>query len=424
MTIDYDAAALSGWLGLPRLLIRYRGTILAGTIWGPVFWATNLVHLGLLFLCGRIPIGQMVPSTNVSTPDAWEWQPFWQGYELPEVPSSVAFVGFPLLFFFIVFYNNNSYQRFYALYGHCVGMGGRIMEWTALVKLHSLSETEQHRWSQWNAVRPMLAGMFILYYSLFGASVDAAEWEKIRQFQLLTADEVRTLQSYKGMKPFLPVYWALEEARSIVAEKAAVDESLHNDLGQGMRDQHILTQFQEVAFAFRGHCGQIVNLLKEPVPFPYFHLLSIMLTIQLLLLAYTTATWKSVNPFFGIPVVAIVSVVLIGMRSLAVQLSNPFGHDSVDFDIERFMRAAFDNAIAHLKAERKVCAGEQPRGIRNPLLLDPSRTLGNSGKALPPAAPMPPPAAGGAKGAKGAKAKKKEAAGGSSRDLMDPAYSL
>ena len=49
----------------------------------------------------------------------------------------MALVGLPLLFFFIVFYNNNSYQRYFQLYSHTVGMGAAAMEWTALVKSHS-----------------------------------------------------------------------------------------------------------------------------------------------------------------------------------------------------------------------------------------------------------------------------------------------
>ena len=92
---------------------------------------------------------------------------------------STALVGLPLLFFFIVFYNNNSYARFYQLYGHCVGLGAKTMEWTALVKQHSLCESEQHKWAQWNAVRLILGGMNILYYSLFGTGVDDDEWNKM-----------------------------------------------------------------------------------------------------------------------------------------------------------------------------------------------------------------------------------------------------
>ena len=117
----------------------------------------------------------------------------------------------------------------------------------------------------------------------------------------------------------------------------------------------------------------------------YFHLLSVMLLIQLVAIAYSFAVMPLVNPYFSIPVVIIISIVLVGMRSLAVQLSTPFGNDSVDFDIEKFMKGALDNSIAHLKSYRKICSNEDQavHGIKNPL-IDP--------KGLPPAGShMPPP---------------------------------
>jgi hypothetical protein len=296
-----------------------------------------------------------------------------------QLERSTAHVGLPLLFFFIVFYNNNSYQRFYTLYGHTVGMGGKTMEWTALVKAHSPSGAE-HMWTQWNAVRPMLAAMNILYYSLFGGDMDDTEWTKIIDRNLLTVEEVRTMKSYKGFKPFLAVNWALEEARAAVKEKSLVDESLKHDLGQGMRDELIISQFQQIAFEFRGHCGGIVNLLKQPVPFPYFHLLSFMLLVQLLLMAYSMACEAGGNPYFNIPVLLITSAVLIGMRSLAVQLSNPFGKDSVDFEIESFMKGALDNSVAFLRDSHRTSARHPAKGIKNPLLVG----VGSPARPPPP----------------------------------------
>ena len=65
---------------------------------------------------------------------------------------------------------------------------------------------------------------------------------------------------------------------------------------------------------------------------------------------------------------ALVSIVLIGMRSLAVQLSNPFGNDSVDFEIEKFMKGAYTNAVAQLSAERPTSKSALPLGVKNPLL--------------------------------------------------------
>ena len=50
MTIQYDAAALSGWVGFFKLFLRYRGTILAGAITGPLFWLVNLLHVAMLVI--------------------------------------------------------------------------------------------------------------------------------------------------------------------------------------------------------------------------------------------------------------------------------------------------------------------------------------------------------------------------------------
>ena len=37
---------------------------------------------------------------------------------------------------------------------------------------------------------------------------------------------------------------------------------------------------------FAGHNGQISNWLQQPVPFPYFHVLTLLLLVDLLLISY------------------------------------------------------------------------------------------------------------------------------------------
>ena len=54
MTINYDAEPLTGWRGLPRLFLRYRGTVLASTFNGPMFWLPNLLHVTMCFLGGQL----------------------------------------------------------------------------------------------------------------------------------------------------------------------------------------------------------------------------------------------------------------------------------------------------------------------------------------------------------------------------------
>ena len=88
----------------------------------------------------------------------------------------------------------------------------------------------------------------------------------IGERELLTDDEITALRAYKGMKPFLAVCWALDHVRKQQEALLGADSSAL---------ELVLWQYREVAFKFRGHCGQILNLLKQPVPFPYFHLLNV-----------------------------------------------------------------------------------------------------------------------------------------------------
>jgi predicted membrane chloride channel (bestrophin family) len=310
----------------------------------------------LLLLGGRIPL-------------AGSWEPL----VLPALPWKVGTIGLPLLFFFIVFFGNASYGRFYQLYSHCVGIGGATMEWVALVKTSTKHIAEPERVAaQWHAVRLILAAQHLLYYSLYGDGVQDAEWRMIAKRGLLTAREVQTLKQYGGMKPFLAVCWALDYVTAVITRDANIVLS-QRDTAKAVATEVLLMQFREIIFKFRGHCGQIINLLKQPVPFPYFHLLNFILVLQLLLIAYALACDPSLDalpPYFALLLLVFISIVLIGMRGLAVQLSNPFGTDAVDFELETFMRGAYKNAVAHLRSsELNVGDGCEPcKEFPNPLL--------------------------------------------------------
>lgn len=381
MTIEYDAGTLTGWCGLPRLLLRWQGTILHGALLGPMFWLVNLSHIAYLILGGRIeirvPHGGMFGGGNstgagAGTGSEVEWR-VWTPLSLPVLPWSTAVVGLTLLFFFIVFYGNASYGRFYQLYGHCVGIGGTTMEWVALVKQHSAGMREPERSSaQWNAVRFVLAAGHLLYYALHGDGLSDDEWQMIVLRDLLTEGEVEALKAYKGMKPFLAICWGLDHAKLMFA-RAHHPHLQHNSAASVHAEELMMAPMREVAFKMRGHMGQIINLLKQPVPFPYFHLLNCILLVQLLLISYALAGVGSgtgaLAPYFSIGIMAFITIVLLGMRGLAVQLSNPFGNDAVDFEIEKFLKGSYTNAVAHLReAEVRVDVGSMPTSrMRNPV---------------------------------------------------------
>ena len=375
MTIAYDASALQGWIGLPRLFMRCSGTIIPGAVTGPLFWITNVCHVAILILAGRLPVfvhnaaGERVPLFSCEADDDGLMCFFF-----PSMPWSAATVGLGLLVFFTVFYSNNCFTRFFTLYSHCVGLGGATMEWVSLVKgyasrIHGVDDNQLSA-LMWNSTRHILASMHILYYSLNEDNmISEDEWRMCVARNLLSFREVAAIKAYKGFRPFLVLHWGLEEGRGLLKVWSTSDPSRHHDLGQGMRDELILGAFREVAFKFRGHCGQIVNTLKQPVPFPYFHLLNVILLSQLLLVAYGLAT--SLTPAISIPVMAFISAVLLGMRGLAVQLSNPFGTGSVDFELEAFLNGAYTNAVAHLSSDaHDPCGSALPDTMQNPLAVD------------------------------------------------------
>ena len=174
---------------------------------------------------------------------------------------------------------------------------------------------------------------------------------------MLSEEEVQQVAVYRGFKPFLLQVWAMQTIRDYLdsgADKAA---------GAG------IGPFQAQALALRANCSDVVNLLAQPVPFPYYHVVSFMLCVNLFGMACAAAQlWRNSarnslrailcaqfsarssltpNPFairyaligfnsvMTIPVFFVVCLVLLGMKETAVMLSDPFGGDAVDFDCDQ-----------------------------------------------------------------------------------------
>jgi len=361
MAIHYDPGA-----GVFQTLFRWTGTILQLVLTKPLIYVLCFIHgmfvlldyLLWMHVCdGKSPGGGTcgTPGTDskIEWPDGGK-----STLMLPYLDWKAAALTTGLLTFFIVFYGSQSYGRFYTLFGHCIGLGGATMEYTALVKLHLIQEPA----ARWNAVRHILAAMHIMYFGLRNvgttvADIDVEEWNTIRTRQLLTEGEIETIQAYKGFKPFLPVHWAMQEAE---AQLLIVDPT------DSKSETLMLQQLQEKAFAFRGHCGQITNLLKQPVPFPYFHVLNFMIVITLTIVAYVLVPMG--KWYLTLIIMFVFSLVLIGLKDVAICLADPFGEDDVDFNVDDFLQAAYKNSVANLSDEHVPCGAATPDGISNPLL--------------------------------------------------------
>merc|ERR1719502_2304822 len=83
--------------------------------------------------------------------------------------------------------------------------------------------------------------------------------------------------------------------------------------------------------------------MTQPIPFPYYHTLTLMLSLNLLLIAYSMIEFETV---MTIPCFFIIVLVCLGLMETAVALADPFGGDDVDFETEVYMA----NMLANTKA--------------------------------------------------------------------------
>jgi len=304
MTISYDA----GDFNELTVLLRWRGTIMPAVLCRPVMWLLLGAHITFLYL-------HLYRHDIIMPPLPWK---------LTGVPTS-------LLTFFLVFYSGNCYTRYYAFYSKCTGMSGAVMCWVGLLRVHFPKATPD---KLWNLCRHIVASVYILYFQLAGGASDGgkqvteSEWLVLLQTGLISQEEKKKLTEYRGFKPFLMQIWALR----------ALTEHIKED-GSGAA----LAPFQAQALALRGHCAEIVNTMTQPIPFPYYHTLTLMLSLNMLLIAYSMIEFETV---MTVPCFLIIVLVCLGLKETAVALSDPFGGDDVDFETEVYMA----NMLANTKA--------------------------------------------------------------------------
>ena len=185
MTITYEPDA-----GLVETIFSWKGTVLPSVVREPLFWIVMLLH-GIFWGIDYFIRYQCFEDygTDGTTPDSTQvCLTKATGKNLPAISWKAISLGTSLLTFFLVFYSVHSYNRFYALYGNCVGLGGGIMEWSSLIKQYLPNDAGV----QWNCVRFMHAAMAVEYYGLRDSGVDDDEWKIIKERNLLTAEEVRS----------------------------------------------------------------------------------------------------------------------------------------------------------------------------------------------------------------------------------------
>ena len=82
--------------------------------------------------------------------------------------------------------------------------------------------------------------------------------------------------------------WAIIEVRAHIDQLPPLPDAPvapATDLTAAIRKENNLAEFRGVAIVLRKHMGAILELQRMQVPFPYFHMINLLLLVNLILVA-------------------------------------------------------------------------------------------------------------------------------------------
>jgi len=324
MTVEYDLNEFNEL----TCFFRWRGTVLPAVLCRPPIYALVGLHALFLYLHKylELDLGMIVKDGGV---------------------DDISKVSTTFLIFFLVYYGGNCYNRYFSMYSACMGMGGAVQCWVGLCRVYFPTATPD---ILWNLSRHMVASVYLLYFELGGMASDGgrviteAEWSVLFRSSLISASERKVLEKYRGSRFFLMQSWALRLASEQITKP---DKAPGADI----------RELEKYALELRSHGAAISNLLKQPVPFPMYHTLMLMMSVNLLVVSYALIEASAI---MSIPCFFIMCFVFFGLKETAIALSDPFGMDAVDFETDVFMARIMINTKELISRSANYVPKEMP----------------------------------------------------------------
>lgn len=303
--------------GITKTAFRISSTIIPMVVGGPEFW---------FFLAFNIAI-------FVSRKTGW-FKP--EDYDIV-LPWELTGVTGSLMTFFVVFYNNHVFARYNKIHDLTKRMSENCLELISMLKVQLPSRHIQRK-----AARLIISSCFMFFFERTepekddkdddegsekeGHSVSRKELEQLQKLGFLTASEIAHLEKYcettgkHAIPSFLVLQWGIELIR-----KTTPNPLDHGDM---------LFFFYGKCYQVRANQAEVVQMMELPMPFQYFHVMNLMLLLNLFLWGYSLGCEDSL---FAPLIFAFLQLMFQGIRFLSTALSDPFGDDEVDFPVNDWM---------------------------------------------------------------------------------------
>merc|ERR1719375_399654 len=247
------------------------------------------------------------------------------------------------------FFNGHCFTRYLYLYDLCMEvLDGSLFFVQEIVVSMSSPRVEHHRI---RAVKYVLAMMHVFFVGITGGMKSKSEWREVVRRGLLTKLEAEQLQYYPSH--CIETVLVLSTWTMQIIDKALEDDVFWDF--RSMRIAHTHNRLQSHMNGILRSVHEIGDVLALPIPFPYYHVMNLVLIFNLLILSIICASFSTYQTVFPM----LISVMFfLGLREVSANLAEPFNGEDSDFPIDTFLQYAFDTAICLLEAFRNGNAEE------------------------------------------------------------------
>jgi len=277
--------------------------------------------------------------------------------DLLYLPFSLLDIIVGLMTFFICFYQKYCFKRYLAMYDQTRGLLSKLLDLVQELRWRMPAGQYIHDKPALGAkrtvVRYFLASMYLFFFFMNNGSISDKEYEVLVDGHILYSDEVEWLQEYAGAPYSAVLDWAVQ----------LMAIGIKDDKNKEKMGRFVSRMVNEV----RHEQTAVQDSIKMPIPFQYFHMMSLMLSVNFILWSYGMALYAS---WIASVIYCFSLLIFFGMKELSAALSDPFGDDEVDFPLNIWIEEQWADCHFFLEADVKEIV-EQPGNFNHaPLLWD------------------------------------------------------
>jgi len=336
--VPYDTEA-----GILSSAMQIRSTVIPLVIDGPEFWGLCLLNITVCIL----------RHNGVFNPDQYH----------VNLPWGLTSATGSLMTFFVCFYNKHVFERYNTVYDLTKFMEECCLQMVSSLRVNGLEKEVQRK-----VAKLLLVSCFMFYFERTegnstdedahaGLKVSKHEYAQMRKIDLMDELEIHAMQRFcrrykeDALPSLLLQQWCMQ-----IMRRATPDPTTRDDL---------LIGFDDKMYELRGAMSDVTNIMDLPMPFQYFHIMNMMLVLNLVLWAYALGCQDS---YFAPMIYMFVQMMFQGIRELSTALSDPFGDDEVDFDINSWMKSLYTRILALLEDQYDVedCSINGNKPLKDP----------------------------------------------------------